>query len=65
MDAAAAVVAASSPAGERSAVERSSDGPDAVAEPDGPPPVVVADGPYGDEPAAAGTGVDVRESSYY
>lgn len=63
MDAAAAV-AASSPAGERSAVERSSDGPDAVEEPDGPPPAV-ADAPYGDEPAAAGAGVDVRESSYY
>lgn len=59
----AAAVAASCPAGERSAVERSSDGPDAVEEPDAPS--VAADEPYGDEPAAAaGAGVDVRESSY-
>lgn len=59
---AVAVAAASCPAGERSAVERSSDGSDAVEEPDAPS--VAADGPYGDEPAAAGAGVDVRESSY-
>lgn len=58
----AAAVAASCPAGERSAVERSSDGPDAAEEPDAP--LVAADEPYGDEPAAAGAGVDVRESSY-
>lgn len=59
--AAAAAVAASCPAGEHSVVERSSDGPDAVEEPDVPP--MAADGPYGDEPAA-GAGLDVRESSY-
>lgn len=60
----AAAVAASCPAGERSAVERSSDGPDAAEEPDAPPSVAVG-GPYGDGPdAAAGAGVDVRESSY-
>lgn len=58
----AAAVAASCPAEERSAVERWSDGPDAAVEPDVAP--AVADGPYGDVAAAAGAGVDVRESSY-
>lgn len=57
-----AAVEASYQAGERSAVERSSDGPDAVEEPDAPP--VAVDGPCGDELAAAGAAVDVRESSY-
>lgn len=55
-------VAASCLAGERSAVERSSDGLDAVEEPD--EPSVAVDGPCGDELAAAGPAVDVRESSY-
>lgn len=59
--AAVAAVVASCPAGERSAVERSSDGPDAVEEPDAPP--VAVDGPYEDEPAAEAV-VDVRESSF-
>lgn len=57
-----AAVAASCPAGERSAEERSSDGLDAVEEPDAPP--VAVDEPCGDEPAVAGAAVDVRESSY-
>lgn len=59
---AVAAVVASCPAGERSAVERSSDGPDAVEEPDAPP--VAVDGPYADELAAVEAVVDVRESSY-
>lgn len=61
----AAAAAATGPTGERSAVERSSGGPDAVEEPDVLPPVAVAaDGPYGDEAAAAAAEVDVRESSF-
>lgn len=59
---AVAAVAASNPAGERSVEERSSDGPDAVEEPDAPP--VAVDEPCEDEPAAAGAAVDVRVSSY-
>lgn len=61
----AAVAVASCPAAERSAVERSSNGPDAVEEPDASL-VAVADEPYGDEfaVAVAEAGVDVRASSH-